>query len=165
MGSFLSMLSAPVSNLVTAVGGIIDKFVTSPEEKLAAQKAVLEIQTNFQLALVKADSDFAAQQASVVTAEVKSTSWMARNWRPILMLSFTYIIVHNYVLAPMFSLAYLPIPDQLWELLKIGMGGYIFGRSAEKMVETAAPHVAAAMQAKNQNAPTNTPSPAAAVMQ
>ena len=163
MGSFLSLLSSPVSNLVTAIGGIIDKFVASPEEKYAAQKAVLEIQTNFQLALVKADSDFAAQQASVVTAEVKSTSWMARNWRPILMLSFTYIIVHNYVLAPMFSLAYLPIPDQLWELLKIGMGGYIFGRSAEKIVDSAAPHVAAVMKAKN--APTDTPSPAAAVMQ
>lgn len=164
MGSFLSLLSSPVSNLVSAIGGIIDKFVTSPEEKLAAQQAVLKIQTDFQLALVKADSDFAAQQAGVVTAEVKSQSVLARNWRPILMLSFTYIIVHNYVLAPMFSLAYLPIPDQLWELLKIGMGGYIFGRSAEKIVDSAAPHVAAVLT-KKQNAPTNTPSPAAAVMQ
>ena len=153
MGSFLSLISSPVSSLVSAVGGIIDKFVTSPEEKLAAQKAVLEIQTNFQLALVKADSDFAAQQASVVTAEVKSESWMARNWRPILMLSFTYIIVHNYVLAPMFSLTALPIPDQLWELLKIGMGGYIFGRSAEKIVDSAAPHVAAVLQSKQSPAP------------
>lgn len=68
------------------------------------------------------------------TAEVKSESWMARNWRPSLMLSFTYIIVHTYVFVPLFGLTHVDIPPDMWGLLKLGIGGYVLGRSGEKIV-------------------------------
>lgn len=84
------------------------------------------------------------------------------------MLVFTYIILHTYVLAPMFSIPAVVIPPDMWELLKIGMGGYVFGRTVEKIT----PDIAAAIGNKrdvNQPAPTitktvqtttSTPSPA-----
>lgn len=64
---------------------------------------------------------------------MESQSWLARSWRPLTMLTFTYIIAHSFVLAPLFGLEVLPIPPDMWELLKLGMGGYIIGRSAEKI--------------------------------
>ena len=48
------------------------------------------------------------------------------------------VIANNHIIAP-FSNAFLgtaielSIPDQMWNLLTIGVGGYIAGRSAEKV--------------------------------
>ena len=45
---------------------------------------------------------------------------------------------NNYLLAPFVHMFYsnfsvLPLPDKLWLLLEIGVGGYIVGRSGEKI--------------------------------
>lgn len=134
MGKLLGFLKGPISETLASVDGILGKFITDPEEKLKAQLELARIETEFQEKVMAADVEWAKTQASVIEAETTSQSWMARNWRPILMLVFTFIIAFNYILAPIFSLKVLPPPDQLWELLKIGMGGYIMGRSAEKIV-------------------------------
>jgi len=36
---------------------------------------------------------------------------------------------------PWFGVPMLPLPPDMWELLKIGVGGYIVGRSVEKGVK------------------------------
>jgi hypothetical protein len=134
MGGLLKILTGPIGDLVKSVGGIIDNVSTTTEEKMAAQAKLNEIANAFTLQLAGLDTQFAVEQAKVVMSEATSESWLARNWRPILMLTFTYIIAHNFVIAPIFGLGSLTVPEQMWELLKIGMGGYIFGRSAEKIV-------------------------------
>lgn len=133
MGGLLKLLGSPFTEAVKAIGGLIDGVTTTTEEKLSAQAKLNEIANAFMLQMAAVDQQFAVEQAKVIMAETNSGSYLARNWRPILMLVFTYIIAHNFIIAPMFSLPSLPIPDQMWELLKIGMGGYIFGRSAEKI--------------------------------
>jgi hypothetical protein len=135
VGKLLGFLGGPISDLVGAVGGVIDSLSTTKEEKLAAKAELFKLQTAFAVRLTELDGQFAAEQAKVVIAEAQSESWLTRNWRPILMLVFTYIIAHNFIIAPMFSLPSLPIPDQMWELLKLGIGGYIGGRSAEYIAE------------------------------
>ena len=135
MGGLLKILGGPITELVKGIGGVIDSVSTTSEEKLAAQAKLFELQSAFTVKLTELDSQFAAEQAKVVIAEAQSESWLTRNWRPILMLTFTYIIAHNYIIAPVFSAPSLPIPDQMWELLKLGIGGYIGGRSAEYIAE------------------------------
>lgn len=135
MGGLLKILTGPISGLVKEIGGVIDSLSTTAEEKLTAQAKLFEIQAAFTTKLTELDTQFAAEQAKVIVAEAQSESWMTRNWRPILMLTFTYIIAHNFVLAPLFSLPSLAIPEQMWELLKLGIGGYIGGRSAEYIAE------------------------------
>lgn len=133
MGGLLNIFGTPLADLVKAVGGIIDNLNTSGEEKLTAQRQLVELERNFQLEMAKLDGEWAKTQAEVITSESKSESWLARNWRPILMLVFTYIIAHNYVIAPLFHVQSVPIPPDMWELIRIGMGGYIVGRTAEKI--------------------------------
>lgn len=135
-------MSNPISDLLTggftgiiqSVSGILDHFITSPEEKLKAQIQLTQLANDLQIKAMEADKEFAVQQASVVVAEAKSESWLARNWRPLIMLEFGFIIGYNYILAPIFGVQSLPIVPDMWSLLKLGMGGYIIGRSAEKTV-------------------------------
>ena len=75
-------------------------------------------------------------KAKVLTTEM-SGNWLQRSWRPMLMLSLVLIIVNNYILFPYFpdTLTMLELPEQLWTLLTIGVGGYVGGRSIEKAVK------------------------------
>lgn len=64
-------------------------------------------------------------------------NWLQRSWRPLLMLSLVFIVINNYILLPYFPNVFtgLDLPNHLWELLKIGVGGYVVGRSIEKAAD------------------------------
>jgi len=111
---------------------VIDKSVKDKDlaEKLKAQLEELILVEQYQLILKELES-----KKEIIVSEATGHSWLQRNWRPITMLVFVYIIAHNYIIAPLFSLKFLPIPPDMWELLKLGIGGSVIGRSAEKIIE------------------------------
>jgi predicted MFS family arabinose efflux permease len=79
-------------------------------------------------------------QKEIIVAEIKN-GWLSRNWRPILMLTIVAIVANNYIVYPYLSMftdnvKILSLPDKLWNLMQIGVGGYIVGRSGEKIIET-----------------------------
>ena len=53
---------------------------------------------------------------------------LQRNWRPITRLSFLGLVV-----ADAFGMLAFRLADQAWLLLQIGLGGYVVGRSVEKI--------------------------------
>lgn len=132
MGSLLNLLKGPVKETVGAITGVLDKFITDPQERLKAELELAKIEADLQSKLINADVEWAKAGAEVVKAEVNSPSILARTWRPMLMYVGIVLIAYNYLVAAMFSLPTIPMPDQLWELLKIGMGGYVVGRTVEK---------------------------------
>ena len=78
----------------------------------------------------------------MIIAEAKGQSWLQRNWRPLLMAMFGVIIANNYIMFPYIELLLgkqyavkLAIPENMWSLLKLGVSGYILGRSAEKIAD------------------------------
>jgi hypothetical protein len=80
---------------------------------------------------------------SVVMAEVQSEHWLSRSWRPMLMLLLMgFLLLAGLILplADMIAGRVLPfqprwqmLPQGFWDFLTIGMGGYIGGRSLEKV--------------------------------
>lgn len=74
-----------------------------------------------------------ADAAGIVHAEAQSENWLTSAWRPLTMLTFVALIV-----ARMFGLTADAVSESeymlLWELVKIGLGGYVIGRTAEKVV-------------------------------
>jgi len=128
------IITGGFGSVISAISDVIGHFVADPNEKLKAQLELSKIATDFQIQVLQTDRDIAVQQATVITAEAKSESWIARNWRPIIMLQFGFIIGYNFILAPIFSIQSIPIPQDMWQLLKLGLGGYIIGRSVEKTV-------------------------------
>ena len=127
-----------VLNPLKAIGdlanSIIGKFVADPTEKLALQQKVLDASTELSLKAMDLSAQLTEAQSKVITAEITSQSWLARNWRPILMLTFTFIVAWNYIIVPIVGAKAAEIPPDMWTLMKIGVGGYIVGRSAEKVV-------------------------------
>lgn len=133
---FLSAIPI-IGNIIDKAFGVIDKTV---EDKTLANKLKSEIQVLFTTKEYDTIQKELDAQTQIIVAEAQGASWLQRNWRPVLMLTFTFIIAWNYILAPiigMFSKAMviLPIPPDMWDLLKLGIGGYIVGRSAEKVVK------------------------------
>lgn len=120
-------------NAIAGVSGVIGKFV---EDKDQAN----ELESALKNHLLEQETKFVSYQRDNISAEIKSESYLARNWRPIMMLSFVGVVVNNYMLAPylkMFGVPYavMDIPPDMWQLLKLGISGYIVGRSGEKMVK------------------------------
>lgn len=80
-------------------------------------------------------------QADIVKTEAASSHWLAANWRPLLMMVFGGLIVARWFgwAAPNLSEAeYL----KLWSIVEFGLGGYVVGRSVEKI----APSIANALK-------------------
>jgi len=119
---------------------IVDKS-TEDKDKANELKATLK-QAVLTLDLQKYDTQIQAQVKTIL-AEEQGKSWMQRNWRPALMFLFGLIIFNNYIFAPYIQLLVgvdkaitLPIPPDMWGLLKLGVSGYIVGRSGEKIFRT-----------------------------
>ena len=120
-----------------AVKGVTDLVGQFVEDKDKAN----ELETAIKNKLVSLEQEVVKAQRDVIVAEANSQSFIASNWRPIMMLTFVFIIANNYILFPYVQLfggtaIELKIPEAIWGLLKIGVGGYVVGRSGEKMVES-----------------------------
>ena len=120
-----------------AVKGVTDLVGQFVEDKDKAN----ELETAIKNKLIGLEQEVVRAQRDTIVAEANSQSFIARNWRPIMMLTFVFIIANNYILFPYVQLfggtaLELEIPDAMWGLLKIGVGGYVVGRSGEKMVES-----------------------------
>ena len=111
---------------------LIDNLHTSQEEKLQQKAVLLQLQTDFLLQGLQYEQEQLKQKSAIIMAEAKSDSWIARNWRPITMLTFLALIVADQLGWLQFRLA-----EQAWTLLQIGLGGYVVGRSLEKTVTPA----------------------------
>lgn len=136
MGKLLELLGGPIKGAIDGIGSVIDKLSTTEEEKLKAKAALLVIESDLQKTLMNADVSFAQEQAKVLVAEAQSNSWLASNWRPVLMLTFTFIIAWNFIFVQIIpGLDPTEIPEAMWDLLQLGIGGYILGRSAEKSIK------------------------------
>ena len=119
---------AKVGDLLGGAFGLVDDLHTSDEEKLQLKTSLLQIQTGVVSEVIQAESKMAEMQANIVTAEAQSSHWLTSTWRPITMLTFLVLIV----LAQLGFTS--PVPEDMWPLLKLGLGGYVIGRSVEKTV-------------------------------
>lgn len=105
------------------------KFPDEAEAKKAENELLLE--------LWKQSAVLNQSAAEIIKTEAQSEHWLAAVWRPILMLTFGALIVARWFgwAAPNLSEAeYL----KLWDIVQLGLGGYVIGRSAEKVIPTLA---------------------------
>lgn len=101
-----------------------------------------EIERELQLSILKQTDKWDTLRSDIIVAEASSKHWVTATWRPMLMYVFTAIIATNYLIFPLISIFHPPImdslleiPDEFWTLLNIGVGGYVVGRSSEKVAK------------------------------
>ena len=80
------------------------------------------------------EGEMTKTQAGVVTAEAQGESWLQRNWRPITMLTFTALVVAKWLGYTVDTGITEAVEIELMHLIQIGLGGYVVGRSAEKII-------------------------------
>lgn len=134
-----------ISGLAGPVSKVISKFITRKEDQLLAQAELDKITNGFKEKLLDNQKSILEAQRDLISAEMTGSA-MQRNWRPALMWVIIAIIANNYLLAPFLNhfvlyfgaegklLPILELPDKLFNLMSIGLGGYVVGRSAEKII-------------------------------
>ena len=118
------MFSALIPVLAPILGKVAANLFPDPVEQARAEAEMMR-----QLLARQGEIEQAA--AEVVKAEAASGHWLAANWRPLLMLTFGALIVARWLgwAAPdLTESEYI----KLWDIVELGIGGYVIGRSAEK---------------------------------
>ena len=110
---------------------LVDSFHTSTEEREAARAVITKLENEIKSKMLDLEGQLVQAQSAVIVAEAQSQSWIARNWRPIVMLTFAAEIV--LISTGFMDVAALQgVPVELWKLLTLGIGGYITLRSFDK---------------------------------
>jgi len=133
------MLSVILGILGPILGQVAKSIFPNPEDELKR----MEIQARIQQSIIEKADEIEKAAADIIKTEAASGNWLAASWRPITMLVFVGLIVARwlgYTAPDMQEAEYLSIYD----LIKIGLGGYVVGRSVEKV----APAIAAAIGRK-----------------
>ncbi|WP_067582378.1 3TM-type holin [Endozoicomonas ascidiicola] len=112
---------------IPIVGKIIERVIPDPDKAAEDKNQLVELAVNGEL-------DELAQRAGIINTEAKGESWLQRNWRPIVMLVFTGLIVARWLgwSAPDLSEA---VELKLFSIVQIGIGGYIASRGIEKVAD------------------------------
>jgi hypothetical protein len=120
----------PLTAALDVGGKLIDRLWPDKAQQDQARLALLELAQKGELAELTG-------RAEIVKAEAASSHWLASSWRPILMLTFGALIVARWLgySAPGISEAEVL---KLWDIVELGLGGYVIGRSAEKIIPAAA---------------------------
>ena len=110
-----------VKGVVRAVGEVVDRLTLPAREKRQLEADLLQVFAEWERAWVEA-------QSAVLVEEAKG-SWLQRSWRPLVMLVFAVIVL----VGTFTSLPILDETSRFWDLLEIGLGGYVVGRGGEKI--------------------------------
>jgi hypothetical protein len=128
------MLQNLIPALLPVLGKVVGNLFPDPAEKAKAEAEMMR-------QLLAAQSELEQAASRIIQTEAASQHWLAANWRPLTMLTFVVLIVARWFgwAAPNLSEAeYI----KLWSIVEFGLGGYVVGRSVEKI----APSIAQAMK-------------------
>tara|TARA_R110000823_G_scaffold111962_4_gene233370 strand:- start:1004 stop:1402 length:399 start_codon:yes stop_codon:yes gene_type:complete len=120
-----------IAGIFKPAAELIDSLHTSDEERLDAKSRLLDVQAAAMQQVFTYEASILESQARIVNSEAKSEHWVTATWRPIAMLTFLALAVGDSL-----GLLATPLRDEAWTLLQIGLGGYVVGRSGEKVMKT-----------------------------
>tara|TARA_R110000803_G_scaffold4714_9_gene15784 strand:+ start:1717 stop:2121 length:405 start_codon:yes stop_codon:yes gene_type:complete len=119
-----------IAGIFKPAAELIDELHTSEDERLTAKGHLLDVQAAAMQRVFDYEKSTLEAQANIVSSEASSEHWLTATWRPITMLTMLTLVVGDAML-------WLPNPlsEDAFSLLQIGLGGYVVGRSAEKIIK------------------------------
>jgi hypothetical protein len=123
-----SFLFGGFNKTIDSIGDAIDKNVTNDEERQQLKNQLATIVTEWQEIMLQ----------TIVNENLidKTGNWIQRSWRPILLLTFGFILLANYVLFPMIGKTAIQFPDEYWTFLDIIVPTAVVARTVDKMKTT-----------------------------
>ncbi len=131
MNILTKIFSGGVGEAVEKVGGVLDKFITTKEEKAEALNEINKV-------FLDAEAKIQAEVSARWNADMASDSWMSKNIRP---LTLMFLIVSTVLLIFVDAGAIEFVVKDSWvDLLQLVLitvvGAYFGGRSVEKIKNT-----------------------------
>ena len=132
MAGFLSKIfSSGVGDAVEKVGGVLDKFITTKEEKAEALNEINKV-------FLDAEAKIQAEVSARWNADMAADSWLSKNIRPLVMI---FLVVSTVLLIFIDAGAIEFVVKDNWvDMLQLVLitviGAYFGGRSVEKIKNT-----------------------------
>ena len=117
-----------IAGLVEPIVGLIREAVPDRDKQAEIHARVVQLETELAQRLLDYEQRLLDAQRQAIVAEAQGEGWLQRSWRPITMLTMLALVVLDAL-----GLLSRPLPEQAWTLIQIGVGGYVVGRSAEKL--------------------------------
>lgn len=123
-----------VKEIFSPAAKLIDDIHTSDEEKDTLRNELAKIEQAITLKTIDYEGKLLDIKSKIIMAETQSDSFLAKNWRPMIMLTFGLIVISYW-------LGYQPVNmsedtlEDVFDLIKLGLGGYVVGRSGEKIAK------------------------------
>lgn len=129
------MSAALIGSIISA---ILPKVLATVDKTVQDKDLAIKIRAELANELLSANTEVTKAASAVIMAEAQGESWLQRNWRPLLMIWFS-ILIGGYWFG--FVPANMPISvvQDLFTLVQIGVGGYVVGRTGEKIAASLAP--------------------------
>lgn len=125
-----------------AVGTIMDGL----DGLISSKEELKTIKADMHKVISESLDNITSYQKDIIVAEA-SGSKLQRNWRPILALSFGFIVISTYFLFPIINIwadnedlrnliSDLKDNRGFWVLMELMIGGYVVSRGVEKVADT-----------------------------
>lgn len=122
------------------IGGILKilgLFEKTIDKAVVDKDLARQLKFELQQQALNLDAEELRAATSIIVAEAGGESWLQRNWRPITMLWFVGLVGAYWLgLAPEYLVNNPKVVSDLFGIVQVGLGGYVVGRSAEKIANT-----------------------------
>jgi len=119
-----------IAGIFKPAADLVDALHTSEDERLKAKGHLLDVQAAAMQRVFDYETEMIKGQQAIVSSEAQSEHFLVAAWRPITMLTFLTLAVGDSL-----GLLATPLRDEAWMLLQLGLGGYVVGRSGEKIAK------------------------------
>lgn len=127
----IPILSSVFETVSNVVSGTVGKFIEDKDKAKELETALTAQLTTSVVELMGRELD---AQKSVIVAEAQGESWLQRNWRPIIMMALSTMVC-IYWMGWTHQQLDQPVILKILDIVQIGLGGYIGGRTAEKLAD------------------------------
>lgn len=133
--SIAKIIAQPLISSITDT--VVKVFSKYSDNKVSTEAIRAEVAK----AVEQTVASVSVEQAKIIIAEVGADSWLTTNWRPMVAVSFSFVLLWYGFFGPMLE-AWFGVPafvvsdqDKSWvfTIVTTCLGGYIGGRSAEKV--------------------------------
>lgn len=119
-----------ILKVIQSIFPVIDKAIVDKDK-------ARELKQSLQLAVLNLSAQELDAATKIILAEAGGESWLQRNWRPLTMLWFVALVGAYWLgFAPDYLVNNPSVVSDLFGIVQVGLGGYVVGRSAEKIVDT-----------------------------
>jgi len=137
----------PISDIVAkAAKETVDGIMNGLDGLITSKEELKTIESELTKDITGKIKDVVGYQTDIILAEAKGSK-LQRNWRPILALSFGFIVISTYFTFPIINLwlhnaelhaLILELKDNtgFWSLMQLMIGGYVVSRGIEKVAST-----------------------------